>query len=44
MVNREIAKVTKAAAINRGWSAVLVGLALASFGAAAPGEAADDYP
>jgi tripartite-type tricarboxylate transporter receptor subunit TctC len=36
--------VRKAAAINRGWSAILVGLALAAFVAVAPSRAADDYP
>jgi len=30
--------------MSRGWSAVLVGLTLAGFGAVAPGRAADDYP
>jgi tripartite-type tricarboxylate transporter receptor subunit TctC len=44
MVNRELAKVRKAAAISRGWSAVLVGLALAAFAAIPPSLAGDDYP
>jgi tripartite-type tricarboxylate transporter receptor subunit TctC len=44
MVSRELAKVRKAAAINRGWSAGLVGLALAAFAALPSGRAADDYP
>jgi tripartite-type tricarboxylate transporter receptor subunit TctC len=44
MVSRELAKVRKAAGINRGWSAGLVGLALAAFAALPSGRATEDYP